>query len=73
MNVKPDFSKGHNLAETAPADLSIWELQSYYGESYIVQNISFNVHEGEIWRFWAGTAQARLRRCARSPVWTILR
>ncbi len=48
MNVKPDFSKGHNLAETAPAYLSIWNMESYYGESYIVQNISFNVHEGEI-------------------------
>ncbi|MCZ7675079.1 MAG: ABC transporter ATP-binding protein [Roseovarius sp.] len=48
MNVKPDFSKGHNFAETAPAFLSVWEMQSYYGESYIVQNISFNVHEGEI-------------------------
>ena len=48
MNVKPDFSKGHNMAETAPAFLSVWEMQSYYGESYIVQNISFNVHEGEI-------------------------
>lgn len=48
MNAKPDFSKGHNLAETAPAFLSVWELQSYYGESYIVQDISFNVHEGEI-------------------------
>ncbi|MAU51037.1 MAG: ABC transporter ATP-binding protein [Roseovarius sp.] len=48
MNVKPDFSKGHNLAETAPAFLSVWNMESYYGESYIVQNISFNVHEGEI-------------------------
>jgi len=48
MNVKPDFSKGHNLAETAPAFLSVWDMQSYYGESYIVQGISFNVHEGEI-------------------------
>lgn len=48
MNVKPDFSKGHNVAETAPAFLSVWEMQSYYGESYIVQNISFNLHEGEI-------------------------
>ena len=48
MNVKPDFSKGHNHAETAPAFLSIWNMESYYGESYIVQNISFNVHEGEI-------------------------
>lgn len=48
MNVKPDFSKGHNFAETAPAFLSVWEMKSYYGESYIVQGISFNVHEGEI-------------------------
>lgn len=48
MNVKPDFSKGHNLAETSPAFLSVWNMESYYGESYIVQNISFNVHEGEI-------------------------
>ncbi|MEL6992451.1 MAG: ABC transporter ATP-binding protein [Pseudomonadota bacterium] len=48
MNVKPDFSKGKNYAETAPAYLSVWDMQSYYGESYIVQGISFNVHEGEI-------------------------
>ncbi len=48
MNVKPEFSKGKNYAETAPAFLSIWEMKAYYGESYIVQNISFNVHEGEI-------------------------
>jgi len=48
MNVKPDFSKGVNRAETAPAFLSVWSLQAYYGESYIVQDISFNVHEGEI-------------------------
>ena len=48
MNVKPDFSKGHNLAETAPAYLSVWDLHAYYGESYIVQGVDFNVHEGEI-------------------------
>lgn len=48
MNVKPDFSKGHNLAETAPAFLSVWDLHAYYGESYIVQGVEFNVHEGEI-------------------------
>ncbi|MEO1285904.1 MAG: ABC transporter ATP-binding protein [Pseudomonadota bacterium] len=48
MNVKPDFSKGKNYAETAPAYLSVWDMQSYYGESYIMQGISFNVHEGEI-------------------------
>ncbi len=48
MNVKPDFSKHGNKAETAPAFLSVWDLHAYYGESYIVQGISFNVHEGEI-------------------------
>jgi branched-chain amino acid transport system ATP-binding protein len=48
MNVKPDFSKGVNHAQTAPAFLSVWDLHAYYGESYIVQGISFNVHEGEI-------------------------
>ncbi|WP_370230787.1 ABC transporter ATP-binding protein [Cognatishimia sp.] len=48
MNDKPDFSKGVSRAETSPAYLSVWNLESYYGESYIVQNISFNVHEGEI-------------------------
>ncbi len=48
MNVKPDFSKNANVAETAPAFLSVWDMHSYYGESYIVQGINFNVHEGEI-------------------------
>lgn len=48
MNVKPDFSKNANMAETAPAFLSVWDIHAYYGESYIVQGISFNVHEGEI-------------------------
>lgn len=48
MKVKPDFSKGVNYAETAPAFLSVWDMHAYYGESYIVQGISFNVHEGEI-------------------------
>ena len=45
---KPDFSKHANQAATAPAFLSVWGMQAYYGESYIVQDISFNVHEGEI-------------------------
>ncbi|MFY9210904.1 MAG: ABC transporter ATP-binding protein [Aestuariivita sp.] len=48
MNVKPEFSKNANAASTAPAFLSVWDMHSYYGESYIVQGISFNVHEGEI-------------------------
>lgn len=48
MNAPADFSKGKSHAQTAPAFLSVWNMESYYGESYIVQNISFNVHEGEI-------------------------
>ncbi|WP_170763809.1 ABC transporter ATP-binding protein [Ruegeria lacuscaerulensis] len=48
MNEKPDFSKHANRASTAPAFLSVWDMHSYYGESYIVQGVSFNVHEGEI-------------------------
>ncbi|MBL4806192.1 MAG: ABC transporter ATP-binding protein [Rhodobacteraceae bacterium] len=31
-----------------PAYLSVHDIHSYYGESYIVQGVSFNVHEGEI-------------------------
>lgn len=68
MNVKPDFSKHANHAETAPAFLSVWDMHSYYGESYIVQGISFNVHEGEILallgRNGAGKTST-LRACAR--------
>jgi branched-chain amino acid transport system ATP-binding protein len=48
MNVKPDFTKNANKASTAPAFLSVWDIHAYYGESYIVQGVSFNVHEGEI-------------------------
>ncbi|MCK4588052.1 MAG: ABC transporter ATP-binding protein [Gammaproteobacteria bacterium] len=33
---------------SSPAFLSCWDMHSYYGESYIVQGISFDIHEGEI-------------------------
>ncbi|MDJ0825737.1 MAG: ABC transporter ATP-binding protein [Rhodobacter sp.] len=45
---KPDFSKHANVAATAPAFFSVWDIHAYYGESYIVQGVSFTVHEGEI-------------------------
>jgi branched-chain amino acid transport system ATP-binding protein len=45
---RPDFSKHQNFASTAPAFLSVHDIHAYYGESYIVQGVSFNVHEGEI-------------------------
>lgn len=31
-----------------PAFFSVWDMHSYYGESYIVQGISFDIREGEI-------------------------
>jgi len=38
----------HHQARAEPAYFSAHGLHSYYGESYIVQGVSFNVHEGEI-------------------------
>ncbi|MBY4891256.1 ABC transporter ATP-binding protein [Jannaschia sp. EhC01] len=48
MTTTAPFDPNANHASTAPAFLSVWELDAYYGESYIVQKVSFNVHEGEI-------------------------
>ncbi len=48
MNIQRDLLKSQNQSKSSPAFLSVWNMESYYGESYIVQNISFNVHEGEI-------------------------
>jgi len=42
------FNPNANHAATAPSFFSAWDLHAYYGESYIVQGISFNIHEGEI-------------------------
>jgi branched-chain amino acid transport system ATP-binding protein len=36
----------HGTAQ--PAYFSAWGLKAYYGQSYIVQDVSFNIHEGEI-------------------------
>ena len=36
-------SSGHQ-----PAYVSVWDVHAYYGESYIVQGVSFDIHEGEI-------------------------
>jgi branched-chain amino acid transport system ATP-binding protein len=48
MNERPDFSAHANKAATAPAYFSVYDVHAYYGESYIVQGVSFTVHEGEI-------------------------
>lgn len=42
-----DSVKRSNLG-TPVAYCSVHDIHSYYGESYIVQGISFNIHEGEI-------------------------
>jgi branched-chain amino acid transport system ATP-binding protein len=41
--VKPVTGKG-----SQPAYFSCWDIHAYYGESYIVQGVSFDVREGEI-------------------------
>lgn len=44
----------HPFHRMAPSErreyayFSCWELQAYYGESYVVQNISFDIREGEV-------------------------
>ena len=43
-----DFNPNANHAAHAPAFLSVHDIHAYYGESYIVQGVSFNIHEGEI-------------------------
>ena len=48
LEEKVDPAKNANKAASAPAYFSVWDIHSYYGESYIVQGVSFNVHEGEI-------------------------
>ena len=42
------FDKQRNMAATATKFLSVWDIRAYYGESYIVQGVSFDIHEGEI-------------------------
>jgi len=37
-----------NRTGSDPAFFSCWDIHSYYGESYIVQGISFDVREGEV-------------------------
>ena len=50
MSVQSEFQAAAlaSRAASQPAYFSAWGLRAYYGESYIVQDVSFNVHEGEI-------------------------
>jgi len=46
--MNPPFDKNQNMAATHAKFLSVWDIRAYYGESYIVQGVSFDIHEGEI-------------------------
>ena len=48
MNERPRLDPDASPAEAAPAFLSVRNLEAYYGESYIVQDVSFDVREAEI-------------------------
>ncbi|GAB4394001.1 MAG: ABC transporter ATP-binding protein [Kiloniellaceae bacterium] len=50
MSLQSEFQSAAlaSRAASQPAYFSAWGLKAYYGESYIVQDISFNIHEGEI-------------------------
>jgi branched-chain amino acid transport system ATP-binding protein len=45
---KPHISKIPLGERRQYAFFSCWELQAFYGESYVVQNISFDIREGEV-------------------------
>ncbi|MDZ7824050.1 MAG: ATP-binding cassette domain-containing protein [Ahrensia sp.] len=48
MSATQTYEKNTSHAATIPPYLSVHDLHAYYGESYIVQGVSFNVYEGEI-------------------------
>ena len=70
MTLTTDARPGADHADGAPAPayFSVRDIHGYYGESYIVQGVSFDVHEGEILallgRNGAGKTST-LRTCAR--------
>lgn len=47
MNVQTELVEGARTVETEPY-FSVRDVHAYYGESYIVQGVSFDVKEGEI-------------------------
>lgn len=56
MNAKPEFKESIKVSDKphssdehrGPAYFSAYDLNAYYGESWIVQGVSFNMQEGEI-------------------------
>jgi len=69
MNIETDLASGtRGSPHKGPAYFSVHDIHAYYGESYIVQGVSFDVAEGEILallgRNGAGKTST-LRTCAR--------
>ncbi|WP_339777781.1 ABC transporter ATP-binding protein [uncultured Thalassospira sp.] len=48
MNAQVPTSKPVPARGSSPAFFSVWDIHAYYGESYIVQGVSFDIREGEI-------------------------
>ena len=53
LDIRSQTSLGDHVSKStnvgsAPAYFSAHDIHAYYGESYIVQGVSFNIHEGEI-------------------------
>lgn len=48
MNAQVPKTKPVPARGSSPAFFSVWDLHAYYGESYIVQGVSFDIREGEI-------------------------
>ncbi|QQA44053.1 ABC transporter ATP-binding protein [Pelagovum pacificum] len=48
LRAEGTYDRHRNMAATHAKYLSVWDIEAYYGESYIVQGVSFDIHEGEI-------------------------
>jgi len=60
-------------ASGKPAYFSCWDIHAFYGESYIVQGVSFDIHESEIVALLGVTVRARHQPYARLHVSIIRR
>ena len=48
IDAELDDAKVNRTPASEPAYFQVHDIHAYYGESYIVQGVSFNIHEGDI-------------------------
>ena len=48
MTQDKEVALAAHIQEEATSFLSVYDIHAYYGESYIVQGVSFTINEGEI-------------------------